>query len=351
MFEWLKKILGIQMNTSSSGQEGEEVDVSVPNSTYDKLDEKKKNAKTEKESLTQSSIDWYSIEIQPKGFRQILEIFHSRKWEEFPTLRLLKDERLKREEHELKLLKEKISTLLEETENHIIQGKAKEAKQSLYSLCDKITRIKDVAIRQRYTQAQGALTKLENTLEQKRIAQLAEEQRRKNEEACRRKEEQERIKREQERQAEELRRKRQEKADKRAEEALKKEQAEQAERQRLEKLSSERKENWDDFYQVLVSNSIRYLYHFTDIRNIPSIKRHGGLFSWYYCKNNNISIPCQGGDYDSRELDKKYGLQDYVRLSFCDDHPMAYRLQQSGSGYKSLAYQNRCCFVERYIVL
>ena len=89
MFEWLKKILGIQMNTSSSGQEGEEVDVSVPNSTYDKLDEKKKNAKTEKESLTQSSIDWYSIEIQPKGFRQILEIFHSRKWEQFPTLRLL----------------------------------------------------------------------------------------------------------------------------------------------------------------------------------------------------------------------------------------------------------------------
>lgn len=336
MFEWLKKILGIQMNTSSSGQEGEEVDVSVPNSTYDKLDEKKKNAKTEKESLTQSSIDWYSIEIQPKGFRQILEIFHSRKWEEFPTLRLLKDERLKREEHELKLLKEKISTLLEETENHIIQGKAKEAKQSLYSLCDKITRIKDVAIRQRYTQAQGALTKLENTLEQKRIAQLAEEQRRKNEEACRRKEEQERIKREQERQAEELRRKRQEKADKRAEEALKKEQAEQAERQRLEKLSSERKENWDDFYQVLVSNSISYLYHFTDIRNIPSIKRHGGLFSWYYCKNNNISIPCQGGDYDSRELDKKYGLQDYVRLSFCDDHPMAYRLQQSGSDIKVL---------------
>lgn len=336
MFEWLKKILRIQMNTSSSGQEDEEVDVSVPNSTYDKLDEKKKNAKTEKESLTQSSIDWYSIEIQPKGIRSILELFHSRKWEEFPTLKSLKDERLKREEYELKLLKEKISTLLEETEKHIVQGKTKEAKQSLYSLHDKITWIKDVAIRQRYTQAQGALTKLENTLEQKRIAQLAEEQRRKNEEARRRKEEQERIKIEQKRQAEELRRKRQEEADKRAEEALKKEQAEQAERQRLEKLSSERKENWDDFYQVLVSNGIRYLYHFTDIRNIPSIKRHGGLFSWYYCKNNNISIPCQGGDYDSRELDKKYGLQDYVRLSFCDDHPMAYRLQQSGSDIKVL---------------
>lgn len=331
MFEWLKKILGIQVNTSSSGPEGEDVDVSLPNSTYDKLDKKKKNARTEKESLTQSSIDWYSIEIQPQRIRQILELFHSRKWEEFPTLKSLKEERLKRETQELKLLKEKISTLLEEAENHIVQGKANDAKQSLYSLRDKISRINDVAIRQRYIQAQSALTKLENTLEQKRIVQLAEEQRRKNEEARRRKEEQDRIKREQERLSEELRRKRQEEADKRAEEALKKEQAEQAERQRLEKISAERKENWDDFRQLLDNNGIHCLYHFTDTRNIPSIKRHGGLFSWYYCKNNNISIPCQGGDYNSRELDKKYGLQDYVHLSFCDDHPMAYRLQKTGS--------------------
>ncbi len=79
------------------------------------------------------------------------------------------------------------------------------------------------------------------------------------------------------------------------------------------------------------NNGIQYLYHFTDRRNIPSIKLHGGLFSWHYCKKNNITIPCQGGDYDSQELDKKYGLEDYVRLSFCNDHPMAYRLQQSGS--------------------
>ena len=27
----------------------------------------------------------------------------------------------------------------------------------------------------------------------------------------------------------------------------------------------------------------------------------------------------------------RYGLQDYVRLSFCNDHPMAYRLRQSGA--------------------
>ena len=76
---------------------------------------------------------------------------------------------------------------------------------------------------------------------------------------------------------------------------------------------------------------MRYLYHFTDVRNIPSIKKHGGLLSWHYCHTHGITIPCQGGDYDSRELDKKYGLEDYVRLSFCDDHPMKWRLEQSGS--------------------
>lgn len=72
------------------------------------------------------------------------------------------------------------------------------------------------------------------------------------------------------------------------------------------------------------------------MRNIPSIKRHGGLYSWFYCHTHDIIIPCQGGDYDSQELDKKYGLEDYVRLSFCDDHPMAYRLKQSGSNIKIL---------------
>ena len=332
MFEWLRKRFGIHRSTSLSKQESKEVDTSASNSKYDRLNEKEKNAKNEKKNLTQPSTDWYSIEIQQESVWQIPKIFHSRKWsEELLTLKSLKDERVKREEYELKLLEEKVLTSLKEAESSIAQGKAKEAKQSLYSLRDKIARIKDVNIRQRYIQAKNALTKLEDTLEQKRIAQLADEQRRKNEEARKRKEEQERIKKEQERQAEELRKKRQEEADKRAKEALKKAQTERAERQRLGELSAERKENWKDFEQVLVDNGIHYLYHFTDKRNIPSIKRHGGLFSWYYCMNNNINIPCQGGDSDSIVLDKKYGLQDYVRLSFCNDHPMAYRLEKSGS--------------------
>lgn len=334
MFEWLKKILGMQKNLPSSKSDGE--GRKNPISIYDELDKRKQNAKSEKERLTSSSTGWYSIEIQQRNTQRFPIIFLVRKIEESPTLKSLKFGRLKKEAHELKLLKEEISTLLKDTDNAIAQGKVKGAKESLSVVRNKIVRVKDTEIRKHYIQAQEALTKLENTLEQKRLARLKEEQERKKEEERKRKAEEERIIREQKRQSEELRKKRQEEADRRTAEARKKEQAEQAERQRLEKLSVEKKEDWENFYQVLVNNGIRYLYHFTDRRNIPSIKRHGGLFSWHYCKNNNINIPCQGGDYDSRELDKKYGLQDYVRLSFCDDHPMAYRLQQSGSDIEIL---------------
>lgn len=334
MFEWLKKILGMQKNPPSS--EPDDEGRKNPIYIYDELDKRTQNAKNEKERLTPSLTDWYSIEIQQKSTQRLPIIFPVRKLEELPTLKSLKIERLRKEAYELKLLKEEITTLLKDTESFIAQGNVKDAKGALYAVRNKIVRIKDTDIRKHYIQAQEALTKLENTLEQKRLARLKEEQEHKDEEERKRKAEEEQIIREQKRQAEELRKKRQEEADRRTAEARKKEQAEQAERQRLEKLSAERKENWEDFYQVLENNGIRYLYHFTDKRNIPSIKRHGGLFSWHYCKNNNINIPCQGGDYDSRELDKKYGLQDYVRLSFCDDHPMAYRLQQSGSDIKIL---------------
>jgi len=92
----------------------------------------------------------------------------------------------------------------------------------------------------------------------------------------------------------------------------------------------EKKPNWQEFQQVLQQNGITTLYHFTDRANIRSIKERGGLFSWYYCDNNGIAIPRTGGDTLSRQLDKQYNLHDFVRLSFCNDHPMQRRLQQNG---------------------
>lgn len=55
------------------------------------------------------------------------------------------------------------------------------------------------------------------------------------------------------------------------------------------------------------------------------------MFSWKYLKAHGIEIPDQGGDDFSEKLDIRYGLQDYVRLSFCESHPMAYRKECEGS--------------------
>ena len=103
------------------------------------------------------------------------------------------------------------------------------------------------------------------------------------------------------------------------------------EQKRLEILSSDFKNERIEILQLLRENYIDCFYHFTDRRNIKSIKKNGGLFSWDYLERKDISIPRQGGGNLSRQLDIRYGLQDYVRLSFCPRHPMIYRLEQEGA--------------------
>ena len=92
----------------------------------------------------------------------------------------------------------------------------------------------------------------------------------------------------------------------------------------------EYKSNTEQILRLLRNKNIRYLYHFTSAENIPSIKKNKGLYSWDYMDRHGINIPVAGGDSMSRSLDMKYNLQDYVRLSFCKDHPMAYRLRMAG---------------------
>ncbi|MDR2653507.1 MAG: DUF4433 domain-containing protein [Prevotellaceae bacterium] len=111
-----------------------------------------------------------------------------------------------------------------------------------------------------------------------------------------------------------------------------------------------KKDNWQEFQQVLIRNGITTLYHFTDRTNISSIKKHGGLYSWYYCDKHDITISYPGGDELSRQLDIRYNLQDFVRLSFCNDHPMMWRLQQNGRNLVTLevkvdvSYFKNTCF-------
>jgi len=92
----------------------------------------------------------------------------------------------------------------------------------------------------------------------------------------------------------------------------------------------QKRTNWQNFQQILKENNITTLYHFTDSSNINSIQQNGGLFSWYYMENNGLQIPTPGGDGFSRQLDRRKGLQDYVRLSFNKNHPMMYVAQRDG---------------------
>jgi len=62
------------------------------------------------------------------------------------------------------------------------------------------------------------------------------------------------------------------------------------------------------------------LYHFTDSRNINSIKKFG-LLSWPLIDSYGIEA-IKGSNPLSREIDKRKGFEEYVRLALKQYHPM-----------------------------
>lgn len=95
-------------------------------------------------------------------------------------------------------------------------------------------------------------------------------------------------------------------------------------------LSNNLKEDWKIYEDFLNIYNIERLYHFTDRLNLESIKNQGGLFSWHYCLINNIQIEKAGGNELSRTLDRSKNLENYVRVSFVDKHPMLYTALTDG---------------------
>ena len=92
----------------------------------------------------------------------------------------------------------------------------------------------------------------------------------------------------------------------------------------------EKKSNWQEYKAVLDEHKIVKLYHFTDRDNLESIIRNGGLYSWGDCEDKGISIAKPGGGLLSRDLDRRDGLQHYVRVSFTTQHPMMFVAMQDG---------------------
>src|SRR5947207_11641472 len=71
-------------------------------------------------------------------------------------------------------------------------------------------------------------------------------------------------------------------------------------------------------------------YHFTDTRNLQSIRAHGGLYCLAKCRELGINIAAPGGNDWSHEADQRAGLDNYVHLCLRNQHPMEYRAREDG---------------------
>ena len=67
--------------------------------------------------------------------------------------------------------------------------------------------------------------------------------------------------------------------------------------------------------QFLRSHGIDHLYHFTSRRNVPSIRSLGCLMSWFDLEQQGVQYISSSNSM-SRELDRKFRLERYVRLAF-----------------------------------
>jgi hypothetical protein len=81
---------------------------------------------------------------------------------------------------------------------------------------------------------------------------------------------------------------------------------------------------------------IRRLYHFTDRRNLPSIRELGGLYSTAKLRKMGIGEFYPGGNEHSLEADNMFGMDEYVHLCFKANHPMEYLAKQDGRIQKTL---------------
>lgn len=77
-------------------------------------------------------------------------------------------------------------------------------------------------------------------------------------------------------------------------------------------------------------NQIPKLYHFTDRRNLDSIRAQGGLHPLSELVKKGINIPAPGGNQWSRDADELKGMGSYVHLCFRNNHPMEFIARQDG---------------------
>ncbi|QTO26765.1 MULTISPECIES: DarT ssDNA thymidine ADP-ribosyltransferase family protein [unclassified Bacteroides] len=327
LFEWIKKVFGFDKPISpySKGEIGKS------SSKINILEGRRKDVVSTRNSMKTVSVNWYHLTPKEnKSFKEV-SIFVRYSFPDIVTVKFLKEQRLRKEQERLVALEDQLNKDLLEIKSLISRKKLNEADKIFDKVQSIISQIHTSHILQQYKEVQNSILNLRETLEKREIQRIAEEREKKENIARKKRKEQECRQREIEEKQRKENEVREGAAKRLAEQARQKEIAEKAERDRLNSLCNEKKLNIQSFKDILTANGITCFYHFTDRRNLLSIKKQRGLLSWHYCKTHGIVIPNQGGDADSENLDMRYGLQDYVRLSFCDDHPMTWRLKQSGS--------------------
>jgi hypothetical protein len=75
---------------------------------------------------------------------------------------------------------------------------------------------------------------------------------------------------------------------------------------------------------------ITLLYHFTDRRNLQSIREHGGLYPMTKLRKKSIKVVAPGGNEWSQDADGIKGVDAYVHLCFRNNHPMEYLARKEG---------------------
>lgn len=236
----------------------------------------------------------------------------------------------KREEIELQRIKEieaSVSSTLSLIQIDLSNEDVHRASEQLGLIAGCIRGIRDASLVKLYEETNESLENLKEELYQREI-RLEQERQRQTIEYIRKKKEREEIERKRIEQEEAERR---QKAREEEERLKAKTLARLDELERLKDLSNRKSEDAESIANYLHEHGVNCFYHFTHERNVSRIRKQGGLYSWEYAENHDIDVYDYGGDADSRNYDKRYNLQDYVRLSFCKDHPMTYRKKKEGN--------------------
>ena len=248
-------------------------------------------------------LSWFVFPIN-ESTKTNISVFTPLKRGKVKTMKDLFDSRKREEAERIKRLKGEVEKCYETISLLLSTEDVEQAEHLLYTISSSLKELSDESLSGRYDHF---LSGIKDVKEKIRIREIERREREKQKEL------EEQLQREQD------------------ERLLKQEQAQTLEVERQRQIVTRKKDNAEEIINYLKIKGVRYFYHFTDENNLQSIKKYGGLYSWYYLKQNDIKIPNSGGDSLSKQLDMRYGLQDYVRLSFCNDHPMAYRLRQSGA--------------------